>query len=54
MLLLAITVNQRTWKYKLRVTTKELRTVNGQVCPTDHEACQELNPLENDAHWHTR
>lgn len=29
----------------------ELRTVNGQVCATYCESCQELNLLENDTHW---
>ena len=38
---------------RIKSDFQELRTVNGQVCPTDHEACQELNPLENDAHWDT-
>ena len=32
---------------------QELRTLNGQVCATYREACQELNLLENDAHWDT-
>lgn len=32
---------------------EELRTVNGQVSVTYREACQELNLLENDAHWDT-
>jgi hypothetical protein len=32
---------------------QELRTVNGQVCATYREACQELNLLENDGHWDT-
>ncbi|XP_067129653.1 uncharacterized protein [Centruroides vittatus] len=32
---------------------QELRTVNGEVCATYREACQELNLLENDAHWDT-
>lgn len=32
---------------------QELRTVNGHVCATYREACQELNLLENDAHWDT-
>ncbi|CAI6359516.1 unnamed protein product [Macrosiphum euphorbiae] len=30
---------------------EELRTVDGQVCATYRAACQELNLLENDAHW---
>ena len=32
---------------------QELRKVNGQVCATYREACQELNLLENDAQWDT-
>ena len=32
---------------------QELRTVNGQICATYREACQELNLLENDVHWDT-
>jgi len=32
---------------------EEMRTVNGQVSVTYHEACQELNLLENDAHCDT-
>ncbi|UYV73327.1 hypothetical protein LAZ67_10002739 [Cordylochernes scorpioides] len=32
---------------------QELRTVNGKVCSTYREACQELYLLENDAHWDT-
>ena len=32
---------------------QDLRTLNGQVCATYREACQELNLLENDAHWDT-
>lgn len=32
---------------------QELRTVNGQVYATYREAGQELNLLENDAHWDT-
>lgn len=32
---------------------EHLRTVNGQQCATYREACQELNLLENDAHWDT-
>jgi len=30
---------------------EELRVKNGKVCATYREACQELNILENDAHW---
>ncbi|XP_061379262.1 uncharacterized protein LOC133319319 [Danaus plexippus] len=30
---------------------KQLRTVNGQLCATYHEACQLLHLLENDSHW---
>lgn len=32
---------------------KDLRTVNGQLCATYRQACQELNLLENDAHLDT-
>ncbi|UYV84655.1 hypothetical protein LAZ67_X002997 [Cordylochernes scorpioides] len=32
---------------------QKLRTVNGKVCSTYREACQELYLLENDAHWDT-
>jgi len=32
---------------------EELRIVDGQVCATYRAACQELNLLENDAHWDT-
>lgn len=32
---------------------ESLRTVNGVVLPTFRAACQELNLLENDAHWDT-
>ncbi|GFU94212.1 ATP-dependent DNA helicase [Trichonephila clavipes] len=32
---------------------QDLRTVNGQLCATYRQACQELNLLENDAHWDT-
>jgi hypothetical protein len=32
---------------------QDLRTVNDQLCATYREACQELNLLENDAHWDT-
>lgn len=30
---------------------QNLRTVNGNLCETYREACQQLNLLENDAHW---
>jgi len=33
--------------------SQELRTVNGQVCATYREACQNLNLLESDTHWDT-
>ncbi|XP_066428603.1 uncharacterized protein [Eleutherodactylus coqui] len=32
---------------------QELRTVNGEVCATYREACQQLNLIENNAHWDT-
>ncbi|GFW35090.1 helitron_like_N domain-containing protein [Trichonephila clavipes] len=32
---------------------QDLRTVNGQLCATYLQACQELNLLEKDAHWDT-
>lgn len=32
---------------------EELRTVNGHVCATYRDACNQLNLLENDAHWDT-
>ncbi|XP_017494024.1 PREDICTED: uncharacterized protein LOC108382137, partial [Rhagoletis zephyria] len=32
---------------------QDLRAVNGQLCATYRQACQELNFLENDAHWDT-
>ncbi|GFX12629.1 ATP-dependent DNA helicase [Trichonephila clavipes] len=35
------------------ISTQDLRTVNGQLCATYRQACQELNLLENDAHWDT-
>ncbi|GFU96238.1 ATP-dependent DNA helicase [Trichonephila clavipes] len=35
------------------VSTSQTRTVNGQLCATYRQACQELNLLENDAHWDT-
>ncbi|GFV41062.1 ATP-dependent DNA helicase [Trichonephila clavipes] len=35
------------------ISFQDLRTVNGQLCPTYRQACQELNLLENDAHWDT-
>lgn len=30
---------------------ENLRTVNGQICLTNKAACEELQLLENDAHW---
>ncbi|GFX88198.1 ATP-dependent DNA helicase [Trichonephila clavipes] len=35
------------------ISFQDLRTVNGQLCSTYRQACQELNLLENDAHWDT-
>ncbi|GFY26458.1 ATP-dependent DNA helicase [Trichonephila clavipes] len=35
------------------ISFQDLRTVNGQLCATYPQACQELNLLENDAHWDT-
>ncbi|GFV61162.1 ATP-dependent DNA helicase [Trichonephila clavipes] len=35
------------------ISFQDLRTVNGQLCATYRQACQELNLLENDAHWDT-
>ncbi|GFS96142.1 ATP-dependent DNA helicase [Trichonephila clavipes] len=35
------------------ISSQDLRTVNGQLCATYRQACQELNHLENDAHWDT-
>ncbi|GFW10572.1 ATP-dependent DNA helicase [Trichonephila clavipes] len=35
------------------ISSQDLRTVNGQLCATYRQACQELNLLENDAHWDT-
>ncbi|GFX87714.1 ATP-dependent DNA helicase [Trichonephila clavipes] len=35
------------------ISFQDLRTVNGQLCTTYRQACQELNFLENDAHWDT-
>ncbi|GFX52334.1 ATP-dependent DNA helicase [Trichonephila clavipes] len=35
------------------ISFQDLRTVNGQLCTTYRQACQELNLLENDAHWDT-
>jgi hypothetical protein len=32
---------------------QKLRTVNGQVCASYREACQNLNLLKNDGHWDT-
>ena len=32
---------------------QQLKTVNGEICATFRQACQELNLLENDAHWET-
>ncbi|XP_059051905.1 uncharacterized protein LOC131846585 [Achroia grisella] len=32
---------------------KSLRTINGRECPTFHEACQELNLIEDDTLWDT-
>lgn len=33
------------------ISFEDLRTVNGQICASYREACQELQLLENDAHW---
>ncbi|GFU70728.1 ATP-dependent DNA helicase [Trichonephila clavipes] len=49
MLLSKIAVDQYTWT----ISFQDLRTVNGQLCATYRQACQELNLLENDAHWDT-
>ncbi|GFU25048.1 ATP-dependent DNA helicase [Trichonephila clavipes] len=49
MLLSKIAVDQYTWTNIL----PRLRTVNVQLCATYRQACQELNILENDAHWDT-
>ncbi|GFS84158.1 hypothetical protein TNCV_2365311 [Trichonephila clavipes] len=35
------------------ISSQDLRTVNGQLCATYRQAFQELNLLENDAHWDT-
>ncbi|GFW55327.1 ATP-dependent DNA helicase [Trichonephila clavipes] len=35
------------------ISFQDLRTVNDQLCATYRQACQELNLLENDAHWDT-
>ncbi|GFW30504.1 ATP-dependent DNA helicase PIF1 [Trichonephila clavipes] len=35
------------------ISFQDLRTVNGQLCATYLQACQELNLLEKDAHWDT-
>ncbi|GFT79695.1 putative DNA helicase [Trichonephila clavipes] len=35
------------------ISFQDLRTVNGQLCATYRQACQDLNLLENDAHWDT-
>ncbi|GFV00104.1 uncharacterized protein LOC104236095 [Trichonephila clavipes] len=35
------------------ISFQDLGTVNGQLCATYRQACQELNLLENDAHWDT-
>ncbi|GFU72660.1 uncharacterized protein LOC104236095 [Trichonephila clavipes] len=35
------------------ISFQDLRTVNGQLSATYRQACQELNLLENDAHWDT-
>ncbi|GFV04882.1 ATP-dependent DNA helicase [Trichonephila clavipes] len=35
------------------ISFQDLRTVNGQLCATYRQACQELNLLENNAHWDT-
>ncbi|GFX49106.1 hypothetical protein TNCV_3077241 [Trichonephila clavipes] len=35
------------------ISFQDLRTVNGQLCATYRQACQELNLLENDVHWDT-
>ncbi|GFS64754.1 ATP-dependent DNA helicase [Trichonephila clavipes] len=35
------------------ISFQDLRTVNGQLCATYRQVCQELNLLENDAHWDT-
>ncbi|GFV41445.1 ATP-dependent DNA helicase [Trichonephila clavipes] len=35
------------------ISFQDLRTVNGQLCATYRQAYQELNLLENDAHWDT-
>ncbi|GFW53691.1 uncharacterized protein LOC104236095 [Trichonephila clavipes] len=35
------------------ISFQDLRTVNSQLCATYRQACQELNLLENDAHWDT-
>ncbi|GFU70859.1 ATP-dependent DNA helicase [Trichonephila clavipes] len=35
------------------ISFQDLRTVNGQLCATYRQACQELNLLENDEHWDT-
>ncbi|GFY30226.1 ATP-dependent DNA helicase [Trichonephila clavipes] len=35
------------------ISFEDFRTVNGQLCATYRQACQELNLLENDAHWDT-
>ncbi|GFX61047.1 uncharacterized protein LOC104236095 [Trichonephila clavipes] len=35
------------------ISFQDLRTVNGQLCAIYRQACQELNLLENDAHWDT-
>ncbi|GFW76494.1 ATP-dependent DNA helicase [Trichonephila clavipes] len=45
------TWNASTKKFQHR--KQDLRTVNGQLCATYRQACQELNLLENDAHWDT-
>ncbi|GFW89286.1 ATP-dependent DNA helicase [Trichonephila clavipes] len=35
------------------ISFQDLRTVNGQLCATYRQACQELKLLENNAHWDT-
>ncbi|XP_036320445.1 uncharacterized protein LOC118734957 [Rhagoletis pomonella] len=35
------------------ISFQDLREVNGQLCATYRQACQELNLLEKDAHWDT-
>ncbi|GFT94783.1 hypothetical protein TNCV_21111 [Trichonephila clavipes] len=50
MLLSKIAVDQYTWTNILRRFKNSQRSA---VCATYRQACQELNLLENDAHWDT-